>query len=86
MAALLCGLTVAERDRPDWPGCSRSVQNADLVCMRIRQPRRTVPLQITRFGEQGGGPLPITSSRMGCLLDALAPVYDALGLGAAVGD
>jgi hypothetical protein len=26
-----------------------------------------------------GGPLPITSSRMGCLLDALAHAYDVLG-------
>ena len=30
-----------------------------------------------------GGPLPVTSSRMGCLLDALTRAYDALGLGAA---
>jgi hypothetical protein len=29
-----------------------------------------------------GGPLPITSSRMGCLLDALTRAYDVLGLGA----
>lgn len=34
---------------------------------------------------QGGGSLPITSSRMGCLLDALARAYDVLGLGAAAG-
>jgi Transposase DDE domain len=34
-----------------------------------------------------GGPLPITSSRMGCLLDALAHAYDVLGFtGAAGGD
>jgi hypothetical protein len=34
-----------------------------------------------------GGPLPITSSRMGCLLDALDRAYRALGLdGAAGGD
>ena len=32
-----------------------------------------------------GGPLPITSSRMGCLLDALSRGYDVLGLGAATG-
>ena len=32
-----------------------------------------------------GGPLPITSSRMGCLLDALARAYDMLGLGKAAG-
>jgi hypothetical protein len=32
-----------------------------------------------------GGPLPITSSRMGCLLDALTCVYEVLGLGAAAG-
>ena len=32
-----------------------------------------------------GGPLPVTSSRMGCLLDALARAYDVLGLGAAAG-
>jgi hypothetical protein len=30
-----------------------------------------------------GGPLPITSSRMGCLLDALAHAYDVLGFGLA---
>jgi len=29
------------------------------------------------------GPLPITSSRMGCLLDALSRAYDVLGLGTA---
>jgi hypothetical protein len=29
-----------------------------------------------------GGPLPITASRMGCLLDALSRAYDVLGLGA----
>jgi hypothetical protein len=33
----------------------------------------------------GGGPLPITSSRMGCLLDALERGYQALGLDAAAG-
>jgi Transposase DDE domain len=32
-----------------------------------------------------GGPLPITSSRMGCLLDALTHAYDGLGLAAATG-
>jgi Transposase DDE domain len=32
-----------------------------------------------------GGPLPITSSRMGCLLDALARAYDVLGFGQATG-
>jgi hypothetical protein len=32
-----------------------------------------------------GGPLPITSSRIGCLLDALTRAYDVLDLGAAVG-
>ena len=32
-----------------------------------------------------GGPLPITSSRMGCLLDALAHAYDVLGFGQAAG-
>ena len=32
-----------------------------------------------------GGPLPITSSRTGCLLDALARAYDVLGLGPAAG-
>jgi hypothetical protein len=32
-----------------------------------------------------GGPLPITSSRMGCLLDALSRAYDVLGLDAACG-
>jgi hypothetical protein len=32
-----------------------------------------------------GGPLPVTSSRMGCLLDALTRAYDVLGLGAAAG-
>lgn len=31
------------------------------------------------------GPLPVTSSRMGCLLDALTRAYDVLGLGAAAG-
>jgi hypothetical protein len=33
----------------------------------------------------GGGPLPITSSRMGCLLDALEGGYRVLGLDAAAG-
>jgi hypothetical protein len=33
-----------------------------------------------------GGPLPITSFRMGCLLDALDHAYRALGLDGAVGD
>ena len=37
------------------------------------------------FGAGGGGPLPIRSSRMGCLLDALCRAYDVLGLGAANG-
>ena len=32
-----------------------------------------------------GGPLPITSSRMGCLPDALAHAYDVLGFGYAAG-
>ena len=32
-----------------------------------------------------GGPLPITSSRMGCLLDALSHAYDVLGFTAAAG-
>jgi len=32
-----------------------------------------------------GGPLPITASRMGCLLDALSRAYDVLGLGGASG-
>jgi hypothetical protein len=32
-----------------------------------------------------GGPLPITSSRMGCLLDALERGYRVLGLEAAAG-
>ena len=31
----------------------------------------------------GGGPLPITSSRMGHLLDALGRAYDVLGFGRA---
>jgi hypothetical protein len=31
------------------------------------------------FGSGGGGPLPITSSRMGHLLDALARGYEVLG-------
>lgn len=33
----------------------------------------------------GGGPLPITSSRMGCLLDALDRAYQVLGLEDAAG-
>ncbi len=37
------------------------------------------------FGAGGGGPLPITSSRMGVLLGALGGVFDALGLGRASG-
>jgi hypothetical protein len=38
------------------------------------------------FGGQGaGGPLPITSSRMGHLLDALGRGYDVLGFGRASG-
>jgi len=32
-----------------------------------------------------GGPLPITASRMGCLLDALSRAYDVLGFGQASG-
>ena len=32
-----------------------------------------------------GGPLPIISSQMGCLLDALSRGYDVLGLAAATG-
>lgn len=31
----------------------------------------------------GGGPLPITASRMGCLQDALPRAYDVLGSGRA---
>ena len=31
-------------------------------------------------GGQGGGPLPIISSRMGCLLDALERAYQVMGL------
>src|SRR5215469_5741926 len=37
------------------------------------------------FGAGAGGPLPIRSSRMGCLLDALARGFDVLGLGRASG-
>jgi hypothetical protein len=37
------------------------------------------------LGPAGGGPLPITSSRMGCLLDALEHAYRVLGLEAAAG-
>jgi hypothetical protein len=37
------------------------------------------------FGGGNGGPLPITASRMGCLLDALGRGYDVLGLGRAAG-
>jgi Transposase DDE domain len=38
------------------------------------------------FGGQGtGGPLPVTSTRMGHLLDALGRAYDVLGLGRACG-
>jgi Transposase DDE domain len=33
-----------------------------------------------------GGPLPITASRMGCLLDALSHAYDVLGFDQAAGD
>ncbi len=32
-----------------------------------------------------GGPLPVTSSRMGCLLDALSHAYDVLGIDRAAG-
>jgi hypothetical protein len=32
-----------------------------------------------------GGPLPITASRMSCLLDSLSHAYDVLGFGRAVG-
>jgi hypothetical protein len=40
-----------------------------------------------RSGQAGGGPLPITSSRMGCLADALEHAYRVLGFdGAAGGD
>jgi len=38
------------------------------------------------FGGGGGGPLPIRSSRMGCLLDALSAAYAVLGFGRAAGD
>jgi Transposase DDE domain len=37
------------------------------------------------FGGAPGGPLPITSSRMGCLLDGLSRGYDALGFGRVTG-
>ncbi len=37
------------------------------------------------FGGGSGGPLPITASRMGVLVDALAGGYDVLGLGRAAG-
>jgi hypothetical protein len=37
------------------------------------------------FGSGGGGPLPITSSRMGVLLDALMRGYEVLGFGRAAG-
>jgi hypothetical protein len=37
------------------------------------------------FGGGAGRPLPITSSRMGHLLDALARGYDVLGFGRATG-
>ena len=37
------------------------------------------------FGADAGGPLPITSSRMGCLLDGLSRGYDVLGFGRAAG-
>jgi hypothetical protein len=37
------------------------------------------------FGGGSGGPLPITSSRMGWLLDALSRAYEVLGLGRAAG-
>jgi hypothetical protein len=37
------------------------------------------------FGGGGGGPLPIRSSRMGCLLDALSGAYEVLGFGRACG-
>ena len=36
-------------------------------------------------GPEAGGPLPITSSRMGHLLDALSAGFDALGFGEACG-
>ncbi len=36
-------------------------------------------------GGRGGGPLPVTSSRMSCLLDALMRAYDVLGLSRAAG-
>jgi hypothetical protein len=36
-------------------------------------------------GQRGGGLLPVTSSRVGCLLGALARGYDVPGLGAAAG-
>jgi hypothetical protein len=35
------------------------------------------------FGSSGGAPLPITASRMGVLLDALAGAYEVLGFGRA---
>ena len=36
-------------------------------------------------GAAPGGPLPITASRMGCLLDALSHAYGMLGFGLACG-
>ena len=44
-------------------------------------------LEPTGPARRGRGPLPITSTRMGCLLDALSRAYDELGFGrAARGD
>jgi hypothetical protein len=37
------------------------------------------------FGGGAGGPLPITASRMGCLLDALSRACEGLGFGRAAG-
>ena len=44
-------------------------------------------LEVTEPGRRGagGGPLPITASRMGCLLDALERAYRVLGLADAAG-
>jgi hypothetical protein len=65
--------------------------DADLELLKAVARQRLVAgqgeldLRLPDSPANGGGPLPITSSRMGHLLDALSRGYDTLGFGAATG-
>jgi hypothetical protein len=52
---------------------------------RLAAGQGELDLGLQPSGGRGGGPLPIRSSRMGCLLDALAHGYDVLGFGHGTG-